>query len=135
MVKIESNKTTINKSQLQVFNYLAVPENYAILMPSKVRSFSYDATSADLDIEGIGKIELAFTKTEEPSLIEMKPQNKVPFDFDIQWSVTALEGEKAEVQAVINADLNFMMRMMAEKLLADFLNVQVHKLAEHLNAN
>ena len=134
MVKIESNKSIINKTQKEVFDYLAVPENYAILMPCKVRSFSYDATSADLDIEGIGKIELAFTKTEEPSLIEMKPQNKVPFSFDIQWHISPNEENKAEVQAVINAELNFMMRMMAEKLLADFLNVQVHKLSEHLNS-
>ncbi|MEY2924330.1 MAG: hypothetical protein RLZZ337_878 [Bacteroidota bacterium] len=134
MVKIESEKAIINKSNVEVYDYLAVPANYAILMPSKVRSFSYDERSADLDIEGLGKIELAFTKTEKPVLIEMKPQNKVPFDFVIQWNVIEISETTAEVQAVINADLNFMMRMMAEKLLSDFLNIQVHKLKEHLNS-
>ena len=134
MVKIESNKAIIKKSNKEVFDYLAVPENYSILMPSKVRSFTFDDDSADLDIEGIGKIELSFTRREFPSLIEMKPQNKVPFSFDIKWHLNELSETETEVQAVINADLNFMMRMMAEKLLADFLNVQVHKLEEKLNS-
>jgi len=61
----------------------------------------------------------------------MLPQNKVPFKFDIQWNIVT-QGEGAEVQAVVNADLNFMMKMMAEGLLKDFVNVQVHKLTEHL---
>ncbi len=134
MVKIESNKAIIKKSNKEVFDYLAVPENYSILMPSKVRSFTFDDDSADLDIEGIGKIELSFTRREFPSLIEMKPQNKVPFYFDIMWHLNEINETETEVQAVINADLNFMMRMMAEKLLADFLNVQVHKLEEKLNS-
>lgn len=133
MVKIESEKVQIKKTGKEVFEYLAIPENYSILMPNKVRSFSYDNDSADLDIEGIGKIELVFTKRESPSLIEMKPQNKVPFNFDIQWHIKQVTDKESEVQAVINADLNFMMRMMAEKLLSNFINVQVRKLSEHLN--
>ena len=62
----------------------------------------------------------------------MVPQNKVPFKFDIQWNIVFVDENTSEVEAIINADLNFMMKMMAEKLLADFLNVQVHKLSEYL---
>lgn len=131
MVKIESNKSTINKTAQQVFDYLAVPQNYEILMPSKVRSFTATDDAATLDIEGIGKVELAITERVSPSKIVMLPQNKVPFKFDIQWDIAA-QGDSTEVQAVINADLNFMMKMMAEGLLKDFVNVQVHKLTEHL---
>ena len=131
MVKIESNKSTINKSAQEVFEYLSVPQNYEILMPSKVRSFEATQDAATLDIEGIGKVELAITERTSPSKIVMLPQNKVPFKFDIQWDIVALD-DKTEVQAVINADLNFMMKMMAEGLLKDFVNIQVHKLTEHL---
>lgn len=131
MVKIESNKATICVSAQAVYEYLAVPQNYKILMPSKVRSFEATADSATLEIEGIGIVELAITERVSPTKIVMLPQNKVPFKFDIQWSIVA-HGEHTEVQAVINADLNFMMKMMAEGLLKDFVNVQVHKLTEHL---
>jgi hypothetical protein len=132
MVEIKSNKSTIGKSSIEVFEYLAVPANYEVLMPSKVRSFEATHDSAKLDIEGIGTVELGIIERTSPSKIVMVPQNKVPFKFDLQWNIVALNDHTTEVEAIINADLNFMMKMMAEKLLADFLNVQVHKLTEHL---
>jgi carbon monoxide dehydrogenase subunit G len=134
MVKIESTISKINKSSEEVFKFLSVPANYESLMPSKVRSFSSTDTDATLDIEGIGTVQLAITETVSPSKIVMLPQNKVPFKFDIQWDIKTVSDSDSQVQAVINADLNFMMKMMAEKLLKDFLDVQVHKLTKELNA-
>jgi hypothetical protein len=132
MVKIESSQSTINKPINEVYTYLSVPANYEILMPSKVRSFIATEDTATLDIEGIGSVELAITERNEPTNITMLPQNKVPFKFDLQWHIVSVSASETKVQAVINADLNFMMKMMAEKLLTDFLDVQVHKLSEHL---
>jgi carbon monoxide dehydrogenase subunit G len=133
MVKIESNISKIKKSSEEVFKFLSLPANYESLMPSKVRSFSSTETDATLDIEGIGTVRLAITESVSPSKIIMLPQNKVPFKFDIQWNIKTLSDSESEVQAVINADLNFMMKKMAEKLLKDFLDVQVHKLTKELS--
>jgi hypothetical protein len=133
MVKIESEKKLINKSIVEVYAYLSIPANYEVLMPSKVRSFEATETSATLDIEGIGQVELAITEQVEPTKIVMVPQNKVPFKFDLNWSLSETSAGTTEVQAIINAELNFMMKMMAEKPLKDFLNVQAHKLTELLN--
>jgi len=134
MVEIKSNVAQISKSAEDVFQYLVVPSNYEELMPSRVRSFTSTENSATLDIEGIGNIELAITEKTEFSQIIMVPQNKVPFKFDLQWHIEPTADETTKVFAQINADFNFMMKMMAEKLLADFLNVQVDKLAKKLNA-
>lgn len=132
MVEFKSNKSIVNKGAEEVFNYLANPSNYEGLMPSNVRSFEANAHGAKLNIQGIGDIELAFSNKLEFSLLEMKPQNQVPFEFDLQWHLVERDNT-TEVQAIIHAKLNFMMRMMAEKLLVDFLNVQVHKLSEQMN--
>ena len=132
MVEIKSNKATLNKSSIEVFNYLSIPVNYQVLMPSKVRSFEAIDNTAKLDIEGIGTVELAITERTSPSKIVMVPQNKVPFKFNIHWNILSIDENTSEVEAIINADLNFMMKMMAEKLLIDFLNIQVHKLSEYL---
>ena len=133
MVKIVSNKSTINKPISEVYAYLSVPANYEVLMPSKVRSFSATEDSATLDIQGIGSVELAITERNEPTNIVMLPQNKVPFKFDLQWHIESISDSETSVHAIINADLNVMMKMMkADKLLNDFLDVQVHKLTEHL---
>ena len=132
MTEIKSKETKIERDIEAVYDYLCKPSNYEVLMPSKVRSFSSTEDSATLDIEGIGTVVLAITERNSPSNIIMKPQNKVPFKFDLQWHLKA-EGNHTIVQAIINAELNFMMKMMAEKLLGDFLDVQVHKLAGQLN--
>ena len=132
MVEIKSNKATLNKSSIEVFNYLCIPANYQVLMPSKVRSFEATENAAKLDIEGIGSVELAITERTSPTKIIMVPQNKVPFKFDIHWNIVSIDENTSEVEAIINAELNFMMKMMAEKLLTDFLNIQVHKLSEYL---
>ena len=63
MVEIKSNKSTISKGAVEVFNYLSIPANYQVLMPSKVRSFEATDDTAKLDIEGIGSVELAITET------------------------------------------------------------------------
>jgi carbon monoxide dehydrogenase subunit G len=133
MTEIKSESAQINKPIKEVFEHLSVPANYEELMPSKVRSFSALDDSATLDIEGIGKVELAFTDKIEYSNLKLEPQNKVPFKFDLQWHLTEISSSLTEVKAVINAQLNFMMKMMAEGMLKDFLNVQVHKLGKKLN--
>ncbi|PCJ67919.1 MAG: hypothetical protein COA58_01920 [Bacteroidetes bacterium] len=132
MTEIKSNKSCITMPISEVYAYLSVPANYEVLMPSTVRSFIATDDSATLDIQGLGSVVLAITERNEPTNIVMLPQNKVPFKFDLQWHLKSLSENETEVQAVINAELNFMMKMMAEKLLTDFLNVQVHKLSGHL---
>ncbi len=134
MTEIKSNNSTIHRPIQEVFEHLSVPSNYKELMPSKVRDFTSDLESATLDIEGLGKVELAFTEKEEYTRIVMKPQNKVPFKFDLQWHLKEISEDSTEVFAAINAELNFMMKMMAEGMLKDFLNVQVHKLSQLMNS-
>lgn len=130
MTEIKSNITTINKAISEVFQYLTIPANYKELMPSKVRDFTSDLGSATLDIEGLGKLELAFTEKIEFTSITMRPQNKVPFKFHLQWNLKEVSDDCTEVFAVINAELNIMMKMMAEGMLKDFLDVQVYKLSQ-----
>ncbi|MGB1039051.1 MAG: SRPBCC family protein, partial [Bacteroidia bacterium] len=116
MVEIKSNITRILKPIEESFAHLSIPSNYEELMPSKVRSFESTDDGATLDIEGIGKVELAITDRTASTNIVMKPQNKVPFKFDLQWHLNSISDSETEVYAQINADLNFMMKMMAEKL-------------------
>lgn len=132
MVEFKSTSVDVDKTPDFVFDFLSKAENYEDLMPSNVKSFETTENGAILDIQGIGKVDLAFTELKSPNYVEMKPQNKVPFEFNIQWHITG-NGAKTSVHALIEAKLNFMMRMMAEKLLGDFLDVQVRKLKDKLS--
>ena len=71
--------------------------------------------------------------SEIPHKIIMVPKNRVPFKFDIQWNIESINEDQSQIQAIINADLNMMMRMMAEKPLNDFINTQIHKLSGKLS--
>ena len=133
MVEYRSTACELDQSAEETFAFLAVPANYEALMPANVRKFTAIDNGARLDIQGLGEVELAFTQQQSPVLLEMKPQNKVPFEFDLQWQIEELADKRSRVTAVIHAKLNFMMRMMADKILQGFLDTQVDKLKEQLN--
>ena len=133
MTSYKSDKALISKPIGVVFSFLCAAENYRELMPSNVSEFRPTEQGADLRIQGLGEVKLAFDEKREFDLIKLIPTNKVPFEFSLRWELTEENGAATGVQAIIDAELNFMMRMMAEKLLNDFLNVQVHKLVKHLS--
>ena len=132
MVVLKSTTISTDKSVSDMFNYLSELSNFERLMPDNVQSFHIENDCAILDIQRIGKLELAITETDNPSKIVMLPQNKVPFQFDIQWHIQSTD-HGSQVHAVINADLNMMMRMVAEKPLNDFLNTQIQRLSNELS--
>ena len=132
MVVLKSTTISTDRSASDMFNYLSELSNFERLMPDNVRSFQIENDCAILDIQGIGKLELAITETDNPSKIVMLPQNKVPFQFDIQWHIQSTD-HGSQVYALINADLNMMLRMMAEKPLNEFINTQIQKLSNELS--
>ena len=133
MLTLKSKTISTNKSTTDVFNYLSELSNVKDLMPANVQSFQVENNHVILDIQGIGKLELAVVESESPHKIIMMPQNRVPFKFDIHWNIQSINDDQSQIQAIINADLNMMMRMMAEKPLNDFINTQIHKLSEQLS--
>ena len=133
MLTIKSKTISTNKSTKDVFNYLSELSNFEYLMPVNVKSFQVKNNQVILDIQGIGKLELAVVESESPHKIIMAPQNRVPFKFDIHWNIQSIKDNQSQIQAIINADLNMMMRMMAEKPLNDFINSQIHKLSDQLS--
>ena len=132
MIAIKSHNASIQRSASEVYQHLSSPENYRSLMPDRVRSFEATATEAQLNIEGLGNLRLGFGDCIENQRIELVPLNKVPFEFNLQWNIVST-GATCTAEAVINAKLNFAMRLMAEKLLKDFLEAQVTRLEEQLN--
>ena len=133
MLTLKSKTISTNKSTTDVFNYLSELSNFKDLMPANVQSFQVENNHVILDIQGIGKLEFAVVESESPHKIIMMPQNRVPFKFDIHWNIQSINDDQSQIQAIINADLNMMMRMMAEKPLNDFINTQIHKLSEQLS--
>jgi carbon monoxide dehydrogenase subunit G len=131
MTIIESDELIINKGDTEVFDYLIKPENYRSLMPSSVQNFEVVDDKVSLELKGLGKLVLAISEKLPTRLIKITPASKPPFDFFIQWDLTKTESG-TKVKAKIEADLNMMMKMMAQGFLKDFVNSQVFKLKSKL---
>lgn len=131
MTIIESDELIINKGDTEVFDYLINPENYRSLMPSSVQNFEVVDNKVNLELKGLGKLVLAISEKLPTRLVKITPASKPPFDFFIQWDLTKTESG-TKVKAKIEADLNMMMKMMAQGFLKDFVNSQVFKLKSKL---
>ena len=66
MVLLKSKTISTNKSADYIFDYLSELSNFERLMPDNVRSFQIENDCAILDIQGIGKLELAVTEAVSP---------------------------------------------------------------------
>lgn len=73
MLTIKSKTISTNKSTKDVFNYLSELSNFEDLMPVNVKSFQVKNNQVILDIQGIGKLELAVVESESPHKIIMVP--------------------------------------------------------------
>ena len=131
MTIIESDELLITKIDSVVFEFLSQPENYRSLMPSSVQKFEVVEGQVNLDLKGLGKLVLSITEKLPSSRIKIVPTSKAPFDFFIQWDLKA-NSSGTLVKARIEADLNMMMKMMAQGFLKEFINSQVFKLKNTL---
>jgi carbon monoxide dehydrogenase subunit G len=131
MTIIESDELIILKPDVVVFEYLTQPENYRNLMPSSVQNFEVIDGQVNLDLKGLGKLVLSISEKSPSRFIKIIPTSKAPFDFFIQWDIMSVENG-TKVKAKIEADLNMMMKMMAQGFLKDFINSQVFKLKNKL---
>ena len=131
MTIIESDELLITKIDSVVFEFLSQPENYRSLMPSSVQKFEVVEGQVNLDLKGLGKLVLSITEKLPSSRIKIVPTSKAPFDFFIQWDLKA-NASGTLVKARIEADLNMMMKMMAQGFLKEFINSQVFKLKNTL---
>jgi carbon monoxide dehydrogenase subunit G len=134
MTTIESDRLYLNRKVSEVFDYLMNAGNYEKLMPSNVTSFETDGTTVHLTVQGLGRLSLAITESLPNEWVKIEPVSKTPFFFFIQWNVSA-SGANTSVICRVEADLNVMMKIMAQRLLKDLINTQVHNLKTQIEAS
>jgi carbon monoxide dehydrogenase subunit G len=129
MVKIESNNKVINKPASAVYGFLSDFNNFGKMMPEQVVSWESTENDCTFTIKGMATLGMQFVDKKPNAELNIVPKGKVPFDFTLQCLLTE-SGNDCTVKLIMNADLNMMMKMMAEKPLTNFLNMLVDKLKE-----
>lgn len=129
-MKIESDKSEINKPASEIFHFLTDFNNFQKLMPPQVTNWKSTAEECSFTISGMASIGMKIVEKTPHSQIKISSNGKVPFDFTLNVNLTETNSSQTTGQIVFESDLNPMMAMMVEKPLRNFFNVLAGKMKE-----
>lgn len=129
MTRIESDPIHVARPVSAVYQFLHDLRNYKDLMPERVTEFSANENEAQLRIEGLGKFSMRKGFCNPDVSIELIPEGSLPFTFTMRWELQESEST-ARVMGIIDADLNMMLKMLAQGPLREFINTQAHRIKE-----
>lgn len=129
MTRLESDNTTVKKSQEEIYNLLSNFNNFQKLMPEQVTNWESTEDECSFTIAGMANLGMKITERNPHSSIKVVKNGNAPFDFILECTIKEKGQNESEVQLAFDADLNPMMKMMAAKPLTNFLNLLVGKLA------
>ena len=128
--KIESEITVINRPAAAMFTFLNDFNNFSHLMPEQVINWQATSDTCTFEIKGLATLGMRIIERVPYSKLVMKGEGKIPFDFLLNSNITPVNDNSSRVQLVIVADMNPFISMMAEKPLANFVDMLVVKLKE-----
>lgn len=129
-MKIESDKSEINKPAAEVFSFLSDFNNFQKLMPPQVTNWKSTADECSFTISGMASIGMKILEKVPNSLIKISSHGKVPFAFTLNIHLTENSPTQTTGQLIFESDLNPMMAMMVEKPLKNFFNLLAGKMKE-----
>ncbi|GAB4300771.1 MAG: hypothetical protein Kow0068_23920 [Marinilabiliales bacterium] len=128
MTTIKSNKYTINKSQAFVFKYLNNLDNWEKLMPDRVINWESEETHCDFTIQGTASLGMKIIETLPENLIKLCEYGKSPFAFYLKVMIHKVDNINSQVEMILEADLNPMLKLVAVNPLKNFLNLILENL-------
>lgn len=129
-MEIQSQKSIVNASKEEVYNFLANAANIEALLPSKnIQDFQATASSCSFKVQGGFTISLEQSNLIPNEQIAMKSGEKSPFPFDLTVHIVEEDG-KTVGYLLFNGKVNKMMQMMVKKPLTNLFDYMSHKLKE-----
>lgn len=130
MPQVKSEKKVINSNQKELFEYLSDFRNFENLMPEQVENWKADKESCSFTIQGLADVEMRISEKMPHHKIIMVSEGKTPYPFELLTELKALNEEQTEAEISIDAKMNPMLAMMAERPLKNLVQIMVEKLQE-----
>ena len=124
----KSSEYKSSKSVAELMDWLMIGANHEQLMPSEISAFSSKNNTMSYNLGGLAVLELELQKKDE-NLIEIHPTGKVPFPFVFSWKILPNENGSS-IQSLLDAELNFMIKMAAGSKLQKLIEYQANRLQE-----
>ena len=131
-MNLESPKVSIDKSPLDVFNFLSDVKNFEQLMPENISKF-----------EVLGDDKFLFALKGMPEIILKKKEVVAPnkivlgaaggkLDFSLTGNITETTPNQSEVQLTFEGDFNPMMAMMIKGPIGKFIETLVSNMPKSI---
>ena len=133
MTIIES-EVAVGKPIEQVYTFLADMNNHKQLMPSNIYNWESTEDEANFTIQNMAKLALKINQRIENQELTAIPSEKPPFELELKWIVSVIDGANTWAKLMISADLNPMMKMIASGPLQKLVNHQTQRLQELFNS-
>ncbi|MCB9252795.1 MAG: SRPBCC family protein [Flavobacteriales bacterium] len=128
MTEIKSELTEFKGSQEELYEFLHNLNNHQKIMPDQVTEWWSTESEAKLRIQGIGSLHLQRGECLPHHSIKIVPLGKPPVELFLHWSIFKKEAGTS-FQVVLHAELNMMLKMIAQKPLQNLTNY----MAAHVN--
>jgi len=135
MANFKSDSVVIHRSDNHVFGFLSDFNNFEKLMPPQISDWKSDGQSCSFNIQNMATLGMRYETLTPNNHILIKSEGKVPFSFNLQCFIDALDNDSSNTRLEFNADLNPMFMMMAAKPLANFINILAVRLKEVCESN
>lgn len=130
MTTFESEQVNITRNHELIFQFLSNFNNFEELMPPQVTDWQSDSERCSFTIQNMATLGMTYAEKRPFDHIEIISEGKSPFDFNMHCYLEATGSNSTNVNLQLNADLNFMLKMVASKPLANFINILAHKVKE-----
>lgn len=128
---IKSQSVAIAREAELVFDFISDFTHFTHLLPPEAHNAEFTAGSCRFDVNGLS-LGLTISEKKRPVHLAIQAEGKLPFQVSFAFDI-APSGDSA-CQAVMSAitDMNMFMAMMAEKPLANLMDMIVSRLKEEM---
>jgi hypothetical protein len=124
-MKLESPKTTIDKSAQDTFDFLADVKNFEKLMPENISKFEVLDTDKFLfALKGMPEIVLKKKEAVAPNKVVLGAAGG-KLDFSLTANITESAPDQSEVELIFEGEFNAMMGMMIKGPISKFIETLV----------
>jgi len=120
-MNLETEKSVINKSQKEFFEFLLDLNNFEQLMPENNTKFEVDGDSFVFGLKGMPEIRLVVKEKQEFDKIILGAASS-KLNFSLTVNINEVSENTCETQLLFEGDFNPMMAMMVKKPLQKFIN-------------
>lgn len=131
-MKLESPKTTINKSAQDTFDFLSDVKNFEKLMPENISKFEVLEDDKFLfALKGMPEIVLKKKEAIAPNKIVLGAAGG-KLDFSLTANITEIADEQSAVELLFEGEFNAMMAMMIKGPINKFIETLVGNMPAHV---